>query len=552
MPGITFNYKDFTTLVGKKLDEDTFVSLLEKAKAELDSSFSVEVDIDFNDTNQPYLWSVEGLARFFRCQLGKHKGIPPITIKKSKDKIYYDKKLKKIRPYIACFKARGKKIDEEFLKQLIQLQEKLTENFGRRRKKISIGVYPLTAITFPVSCKAAMPTEKFVPLDFYEPTTLKKALEEHPKGQQYGHLISDNKYYPIFQDANKNILSLVPIINSEQTGRVQEGDNAIFFDATGTDEESVNLACNIFAYALFDRGFTIESLTIEYPDKKVVTPTLKPKKIKIKEKDVERVLGLSLKTSEIKGLLASMGYEYNKGTVTIPSYRNDIMHPVDIIEDIAIAYGYDNFTPHRLESNTIGGTFPLQHFIDTQRELWVGLGFQETLSAVLSNKDLLYDKMNARDLGTIEIDNYVSLTYSCVRSWILPILLEILSKNKHVDYPQKLFEEGVVTQLRKGDAIDEQHLAAVSAHTGATFTEMRQSISFVLTNAGIDHTFEELDHDSFIPGRCASVTVGGKIIGFLGEISPAVLEKFSLLVPVCGCELNLSLALESKQTKQKK
>lgn len=546
MPGITFNYEDFSKLTGKKLDEKTFVKYLERAKAELESNLTRETNISYNDTNQPWLWSVEGLARFFRCQLGKHNGIPPIKVKKAKDKVIYDAKLKKIRPHIACFKATGKKIDAHLLDQLIQLQEKLTENFGKKREKISIGVYPLRPITFPVYCKAANPRETFTPLDFHHPLSLAETLEKHPKGKLYGHLIENNKYYPVFMDADKNILSLIPVINSEHTGKVQEGDDSLFFDTTGMDEESVNLAANIFAYALADRGFTIEALTIEYPNKKITTPTLKNSTIRIKEKDVERILGIKLKTTDIKKLLGKMGYKYNKGTVTIPSYRHDIMHPVDVIEDIAIAYGYDNFEPKEITSYTPGSTFPIQHFIDAQRDLWAGMGYQEVMTAVLSNKELLYDNMNTEDTGTVEIENFVSQTYSCVRTWILPILLNILSTNKHVDYPQRLFEQGIVTKRDK-QAIDNQHLAAVSAHTGATFTEMRQAIEATLRGSNMTCTFEEYDHDSFIPGRAARVLINNKPAGFLGELHPQVLEQFNLAVPAAACELNLSSVYEQKK-----
>jgi len=539
MPTITFSPDDLHKPVGQKLDEKKLTWLLDCAKAELEASLTNVITVKYNDTNLPYLWSAEGLARLFRGLLGKHKGIPALKIEKPKDKVIYDKRLNKIRPYIACFKATGKKIDDYLLKQLIQLQEKLAENFGKKRQKISIGVYPLKAITFPVYCKAASPDEKFTPLDFHQPMSLRQVLEKHPKGKEYGHLIKHESVYPVFADAKREILSLIPIINSEQTGKLQPGDDSLFFDTTGTDEESVNLVANIFAYALAERGFKIEPLVIEYSSRKVTTPTLTTKKIKLNEADVEKLLGIKLNSAEIKKALERMGYEYAKGMVTIPSYRNDIMHSVDIIEDIAIAYGYDNLTPLPLTSYTTGSTFPAQQKIDTQRTLWAGLGYQETMNAVLSNKDLLYTKTNVPDSGTVEIENFISQTYSCVRTWILPQLLEVLSKNTHVDYPQKIFEHGLVS-LRGKEVQDENHIAAATAHSTATFTEIRQAVETTLKNAGISYSIDEYDFPCFIPGRAAKILVNKKQVGFLGEIHPAVLEKFGLNVPVAACEINLS------------
>ena len=536
MPTITFSIDDLNKLVGEKLDDKKLTWLLDCAKAELDAKLNTEATVKFNDTNLPYLWSVEGLARLFRGLLGKKQ--LPIKTEKPKDKVSYDKRLSRIRPYIACFKATGRKIDDYLLTQLIQMQEKLAENFGRKRQKISIGVYPLKNISFPVACKAANPSELFTPLDFHQPMSLRQALEKHPKGKEYGHLIKNENVYPVFIDAKKEIMSLIPIINSEKTGKVQVGDDSLFFDTTGTDEESVNLVANIFAYALAERGFTIEPLTIE-AGRRTVTPNFSTKKIKLNEADVEKLLGLKLKSNEIKIALEKMGYSYSAGTVTIPCYRNDIMNSVDIIEDIGIAYGYQHFTPLPLTSYTIGGTTPIQQKILAQRTFWIGLGYQETMSAVLSSKELLYDKMHVEDWGTVEIENFISQTYSCVRTWILPQLLDILSKNKHVDYPQRIFEQGLAT-VREKEAHDQQHLAAATAHSQATFTEMRQAVENAFRNAGIQYTVEEYELGCFIPGRAAKVIVDKKQVAFIGEMHPKVLEKFGITVPVSACEIDLS------------
>ncbi len=536
MPTITFSLEDLNKLVGEKLDDKKLTWLLDCAKAELDAKLNTEATVKFNDTNLPYLWGVEGLARLFRGLLGKKQ--LPIKIERPKDKVSYDKRLSRIRPHIACFKATGRKIDEYLLTQLIQMQEKLAENFGRKRQKISIGVYPLKDITFPVACKAANPSELFTPLDFHQPMSLRQTLEKHPKGKEYGHLIKNESVYPVFIDAKKEIMSLIPIINSEKTGKVQVGDDSLFFDTTGTDEDSVNLVANIFAYALAERGFTIEPLTIE-AGRRTITPNFATRKIKLNESDVEKLLGLKLKTSEIKTALEKMGYFYSAGTVTIPCYRNDIMNSVDVIEDIGIAYGYQHFTPLPLTSYTTGGTTTQRQKIDSQRMFWIGLGYQETMSATLSNKELLYDKMCVDDWGTVEIENFISQTYSCVRTWILPQLLDILSKNKHVDYPQKIFEQGLAT-VREKEAHDQQHIAAVTAHSQATFTEMRQAVESTFRNAGIQYTIEEYELGCFIPGRAAKVMVDKKQAAFIGEIHPKVLEKFGITVPVAACEIDLS------------
>jgi phenylalanyl-tRNA synthetase beta chain len=214
------------------------------------------------------------------------------------------------------------------------------------------------------------------------------------------------------------------------------------------------------------------------------------------------------------------------------------MHVLDVVEDVAISFGFDNLESLPLDISTTGSLLPIRRKVDVHRSLWVGLGFQEVYSPILSNKDLLSSRMNV-DFPVVEIDNFMSQTYSCVRSWLLPVLLDVLSKNKHVDYPQRVFEQGLVTK-REG-FVDEEHLSAVSSHPSADYTEMRQFIEFVLSSQGIGYEFSACDFPFFIPGRSAKIFVGGKEVGFLGELHPSVLENFGVVMPVVGLELDLSV-----------
>ena len=543
MPSITFSFDDLCSLVGKKLSEQELVRALDYAKAELDSKFGPEITVKFNDTNQPYLWCVEGLARLLKGVLGKQKGLAKIAVKKPTVKIVVDKRVRKLRPYIAGFIAKGVKLDDYLLKQLVQMQEKLSNNFGRKREKVSIGTYPLKSLEFPVYYKLAESSEKFTPLSFHHAVSLRDALDKHDKGKEFGHLLKKESAYPVLIDAKKDVLSLIPIINSEQTGRLVVGDDAFFFEVTGTDERAVNLVANSAAFACFERGFEIHAIIVESPQGKVVTPTLATTSMKFKEAEVERLLGIKLKSGQLKSFLEGMRLGYANGMVTIPSYRHDVMHPVDIVEDVAIRYGYDNFEAAPLTSFTVGGAKPTMRLIDTLRELWVGAGYQEVLSPVLTNKELLYGKMHLPDSGTIELENFVSMTYSCVRTWLLPVLMEILSKNKHVEYPQKVFEQGVVTR-RLPELHDEERIAGVSAHSLATFTESKQVVQSIFQSVGLVPEFEEFELGCFISGRAASVVVGGTQVGFLGEIHPQVLDEFGLTTPVVACELNVSKLYE--------
>lgn len=543
MPTITFSLADLQNLLKRKINLEQLKELIHYAKGSFEDydEEEDEVKVDFTDTNLPYLWSVEGIARLIKGVFGKEKGIPKFKINKSNYSIIADRSIKKIRPYIAAFVAKECKVDDCLIKQIIQLQEKLSELYGRKRKKIAIGVYSHKKINYPIYYRATDPESiKFIPLEFRKEMTQQQILEEHPKGKEYAWILKDFKKYPILIDDKNEVLSFPPIINSNTTGKIEEGDEELFFEATGLELEDVLLVTNIFAQALYDRGFKLFSVNVKYHDKKIVTPHLFNEKIKIKKEKIKELLGLDLKESEVKKLLEKMRYSYAKGKVLIPSYRKDILHQDDIIEDIAISYGYDKIKSLPLTTYSIGSTLPIVEFIDKAREIITGFGYQEVLSPILTNKETLYERMNIEDFGTVEIEQYMSETHSVVRTWILPILMEFLQKNRHIEYPQRVFEQGLVT-VKKGEEIkDYERVAIVSAHEKTDFTEMKQVLDNLFRSLGINYEIEETEHSSFIEGRVGRVSVNGKNIAYIGEISPVVLNNLGLIVPVSALEINLT------------
>ncbi len=539
MPTITFSYPDFERLLGRKLPIDKFADmLLLYAKGELGKRDAGEVTVELDDTNLPYLWCPEGLARLFRGMLGMRKGPAPLKIVRGSCKIIVDDSVKSVRPYITAFVAKGKKIDDYTLRQMVQMQEKFCEGYGRRRQKVSIGLYSHRRISFPVHYKAVVPESvKFTPLEFTEKLDLRQILERHPKGRQYGWILKDAAAYPLLADDKGEVLSFPPIINSNFTGRLEVGDSELLFEATGTDEESISLAANIFAQNLSERGFEIHSAAITGKGKTARTPARPCEKMKITPDDVERLTGLRLTAQQINALLEKMGYSASGATVAIPHYRADIMHMFDIIEDVAIAYGFDRIEDQPLSSYTVGKKDPATAIVNPLRKAVSGMGFQEVFSHILTDKNALEGK------NAVELQNFMSETYSVVRNSLLPGLLDVLSRNKHADYPQKIFEEGIAAE-REGSRVIERHmLAMASSHAKACFTEMKQSITSLLSIAGAQCAIQPAEHPLFMKGRAGSITVNGKAVGIIGEVSPSALEKWGIAMPVAAVELDLSFLL---------
>jgi phenylalanyl-tRNA synthetase beta chain len=271
---------------------------------------------------------------------------------------------------------------------------------------------------------------------------------------------------------------------------------------------------------------------------------------------VNKVIGLRLSAKRIAELLGKAGFGVAKITgsrisVQVPCYRIDVMHQIDLVEDIAIAHGYNVIKPLWRKLPTTGGMKPEQSLLDTARELMVGLGFQEVVTYTLTSQENLFTKMNCKKEQIVELANPKVLTFTCLRNWLLPSLIEFLSNNLSVEYPQKIFELGTVTLLdEKKETMtkDEYRLAAVVSHANASFSEIKSALDAFFVNMGVEWEIKETVNPSFIEGRVGAVIVNETCVGFVGEIHPEVLNAWKLENPTAAFELNIEKIIRIKQT----
>lgn len=528
MPTITLNKKDFESLVGRKLPLLQLKQNLAMLGTNLESIKENEITIEIFP-NRPDMLSEEGLARALSSFINCKTGLKKYRIHKSNYKCIIEKKTEKVRPYVAYAVVKNIKFTEASLISIMQLQEKLHLTFGRNRKKLSIGIYDLDKIKFPLTYTTKPHSFKFTPLESTKSLTLSQILKQHEKGIEYSHLIKGFKEYPIWIDSDNLVLSMPPIINSDQT-KVTKKTKNLFVDVTGLDKNAVEQALNIMICALSDRGGKI----YEVKSKKQSYPNLTPKKLKLNLDHVNKILGLNLKENDIKKLLEKMGYDYKNKTVYIPAYRSDILHEIDVIEDIAIAYGYDNFKSKIPSLATIGSENSFEKLKTKIAEVLIGHGFIETSSYTLTSKEIL-DKMNI-NLNYIETENAKSKDYTILRPWLIPSLLEILYKNKHNEYPQKIFEINTVFKKER----EVIRLACLITHEKTNFTEIKQIFDSLMQQLNLKYEMKEVKHNSFIEGRVGRISIKGKEIAYIGEIHPAVLTNFNLNLPVSAFEFNLT------------
>ena len=538
---ITFNKKRFERDFGK-LSENMqnkiamFGTPVESIKKD---EFYVEIF-----PNRPDLLSYQGFRRAFLSFLGKKTGLKEYKINKPEKNynIIIDSSVKDVRPYTACAIVKRLRFDDEKIKELIETQEKLHTTIGRKRKRVAIGIYPMEKIKLPIKFKAIEPDQiKFIPLEMDKELSGLEILQRHPAGKEYAHLLAGKAKFPVFIDADNQILSMPPIINSHLTGKLTSKTRDVFIECSGDDFEILKKCLNIIVTSLNEMGGEIYQMTLRY-GKKEITPDLTSKKIKISLENTNKLLGIELKEKELKKLIEKMGHNYKDGSVEVAPWRIDILHEVDIIEDVAIAYGYENFVPEIPEIATIGEEDKKEIRKRKFSEILSGLGMIEVSNYHLTNKKDQIEKMNLIEKQEEFIEVEESKTeYTILRKNLTHLLLKNFSENVDSEYPQQIFEIGGVFCLEEGkEKIKEKDMLAAGISPG-NFTKIKQILGYLFRMIGKEIIFKEAKEipPYFIEGRTAEIIFKDKKIGLISEVHPKTLKNWRIKMPVALFEINL-------------
>jgi len=544
MPGIILNRETIDKQLGKKLDDDKLIHTITFLGAEVESIDKKEIHVDVTP-NRPDLLSEQGIARAMAYFLGLKKAVHTYEIKKGTNEVLVNKAVERVRPFTVCAIIRGLKFTDEKIREIIQIQEKLHITFGRNRKKIAIGIYPLEKIKFPVTYTAAAPEEiVFQPLDFPRELTGHEILLEHQTGKEYAHLLEGKEVYPYFIDANKKILSMPPIINSNDVGKINEATKDVFIECSGFNLKILEQCLSIVVTTLSDMGGSIESVNVKYGSKTHEMPNLLHTKRKLSLDYANKILGTKLTETQLKECLEKTGLIYNKGEVKIPSFRVDILHEIDLVEEVAIGFGYENFHASLPKVATIGKEHDSVILQDRISEILIGFGIQEVKTMhLLGNHE--QTKLVNVDYPSVELANSVSQEHNALRFWIIPSLLLTLKNNRNNPYPQKIFELGRVFTYDKHEkeesrVIEFERFAVTLCGEKTDFTSIKQISEYLFKVFGLKCEIVEHEHSSFIRGRVGRIICDGVKLGVIGEIHPSVLENFELEVPVAALEINFT------------
>lgn len=575
MPKIEVNEKLFFNLLGTKYDWDTLEKKLTSAKAELDEKPDGSapenervIKIELNDTNRPDLWSCGGVARCLR----EHEGAPHSdyssfmssagNIQNAGNRLaIVDAALKDIRPFMVAFVISGKPVTNEMLIDIMQTQEKLAWNFGRKRKALSMGVYRAASIRWPVHFVAADPDAvSFVPLQGGEKLTCRQIVESHPKGKEYGWILKDFDKYPVLQDDSGEIMSMSPIINSATLGQIEVGDTELMVELTGSDMKDLMLAANIVACDFADAGYAILPVKIHHEydtgfGNDVTVPYYFQPSTEARLSAVNKKLGCSLGEEEVKDALRRMGSSVSSRkdgadtvfTLTPAPYRNDFLHEVDVIEDVMIGKGLEFFAPEKPGDFTIGRLLPLTRYSRKVKDIMTGIGYQEMIFNYLGSRKTYIDNMGTDGSKVIEIANPMSENYQFVRPSIIASLFEAEAQSANAVYPHKIFEIGKIAFIDEAENSGTrtvQSLGFLTASSSANFNGAASEVSTILYYLDHEYDVQETSDPRFIPGRQAGIMVNGRQAGIFGEIHPQVLENWQIGVPCVAGEIDLEILMQ--------
>jgi len=546
MPVLEIDKEYLYSLLGMRLSRDELVEILEDTKVNIEgfSDESVELEITSDRLD---LLSTEGIARMIKGIIGKELGIPKYPVEHREEELVVDESVKNVRPFAVGAILLDVRLNDSVIKSIIQCQEKIHETLGRKRRRVAIGIHDLDAVKPPFRYIARpMDEVKFIPLGENREMTAREILENTEKGREYGNLIRNEEgLVPLIEDSMGRVMSMPPVINSELT-RLSERTRNLFIDVTGTDEKSIRTSLSILVHSIAETGARIGVITVRDSGKTIKQPDVEPRRMRVSMDYIRRMLGEEIEQKDVVNLLRRgrldvelVGDEID---VIIPPYRTDFLHPADVAEEVIVLYGLNRLKP-QLPRNvmTVGSIHPSEKISRKLRMLMVGLGYQEVMNYMLSNKESLFKSIGRKETEVVEIGNPVSSSYTVLRDSLIPGLLHFLSRNVHSPYPQKIFEIGdvvLVDRSRPYRTRSERRLAAAYSDDSVGFEDIQSHLFAVLKSMRIDFKLKEANNSVFIEGRCAEV-ISGDAIGVIGEVNPEVLSGLGIPSPTAMFEVKV-------------
>ncbi|KAJ1675675.1 phenylalanine--tRNA ligase subunit beta [Spiromyces aspiralis] len=579
--GRNFTTKEFTELCfefGIELEEDTTEELaerlknlsVEERKVAVEERPQLKIDIPANRYD---LLCFEGISRALKIYLEEQE-LPKYhkTAPKDVHRMIVHPDTAKVRPYIVCAILRGVRFTPSIYQSFIDLQEKLHNNICRHRTLASIGTHDLGTIKGPFRYEAKKPEDiVFVPLNQTELMDGRRLMEFYESDlhlRKYLPIIRDSALYPVVYDAEDHVLSLPPIINSNHS-RITLDTRDVLIECTATSLTKANIVLNTVV-AMFSQycaePFSVEPVVVEIDGRKEVYPEIEPRNMVADVEYINQVIGVNLTPEEIMRNLKRMSVHASPSSdgkqieILVPPTRSDLLGPCDIVEDVAIAFGYNNIPRGFIKSSTIGGPLPINKLTDIVRREAAMAGWTEILTLSLCSHDENFGFLGRKDGGdeAVVLANPKTFEYQVARTLLLPGALKTIRENRKHALPMRIFEVSDVVlkdPTMERMARNERHFCAVFTDRAAQFEVVQGLLDRVMQMLCIPHTvadstepgyfLEQIDLPTFFPGRSAQVyfrksrNATPTVLGQIGILHPDVLGKFELIYPCSAVEINI-------------
>ncbi|XP_073005660.1 phenylalanine--tRNA ligase beta subunit, cytoplasmic [Typha latifolia] len=567
--GKTYTQEEFEALCfefGIELDDvTTEKAIIRKEKHLEDEDEDADEEVIYKievAANRYDLLCLEGIARALRIFIGEEKtpvfkvsDIPPNSMLR----VHVKPETSLIRPFIVSAVLRGVAFDEARYNSFIDLQDKLHHNICRRRTLVAIGTHDLDTLQGPFSYEALPPTEiEFVPLKqvkSFKANDLMEYYKSDMKLKKFLHIIENSPVYPVIYDSKRTVLSLPPIINGAHSAITLKTKN-VLIECTATDLTKANIVLNtmVTMFSQYcERKFEVEPVEVIYSDgKSSIYPDLSVTKMEVLLSDIIGPIGVSLEETKVIPLLNKMQLqakslsagENHKILVSVPPTRSDILHARDIMEDVAIAYGYNNITKTKPKCMTTGGRQPLNLFSDKIRAEVTRAGYMEVLTWVLCSHEENFTMLKRNEDGqkAVIISNPRTSEFEVVRTSLMSCLLKTLKHNIDHPRPIKIFEVGDVVTLdgsRDVGAANNRRLAALYCNVTSGFEEIVGLVDRIMNFARAPYVNMSSEEPEFFPRRQCSIMFNGRQIGNFGVVHPEVLKKFGIPDPCSFVEIDI-------------
>jgi phenylalanyl-tRNA synthetase beta chain len=539
MPDATFDKAYLMSLIGKNISQKEFGEHIAKLGIELKHDYEHEISFEITP-NRLDLIDPVGFARTFNNFMHKSKKFLytiagaswPVSVKVGHNVL-------KTRPFIAIFTVTELNFNETSLKHMLLFVDKLCDVYGRQRRKVAVGIYDLRSIKGKNLIYDASSDEEFIPLGNTTKMKFSMIIAETEKGIKYASAIKRRYAFPTLKD-DYGTVALIPITNADRT-KVTSLTKEILIDVSGTSQIAVEKVADMLACMFMDMGGVVGKGTVEYPKGPLEYPVMNVREILIPLSRIESQIGVVIGYTNVISLANKMGYEAallgRKIMFKVPQYRLDVISSQDIVEDLAIGYGYDYIRPVPVYSASEGQTSPLTKKICQISDIMIGLGFNEMMNSYLTNEGENFSKTGIVEGEYIKLKNSKSILITMLRTHLLPSLLGNLSKSAQEAMPQKVFELDLAFEMKDGKVYESHKLAAVMADPKADINHIKAVIKTIAATMGMNYAVEEAAHGSFIEGRSGIIIVDGRKIGLFGEVHPKVLSNFGIEEPCIAFEM---------------